>query len=78
VNVTIFLCNVTHHPLKEISLYQEEDRKMSITQQQTELVQTTFAKVVPIAAQAADMFYARLFEIAPHMQPLFKATNMKV
>ena len=38
-----------------------------------ELVQSTFAKVAPIADQAATMFYARLFEIAPEVRPLFKA-----
>ncbi|WP_440905216.1 globin family protein [Catenovulum sp. SX2] len=38
-----------------------------------ELVQSTFAKVAPIADQAAAMFYARLFEIAPEVRPLFKA-----
>lgn len=38
-----------------------------------ELVQSTFAKVAPIANQAAAMFYARLFEIAPEVRPLFKA-----
>lgn len=38
-----------------------------------ELVQSTFAKVAPIADQAATMFYARLFEIAPEVRSLFKA-----
>jgi len=39
--------------------------------QQIALVQTSFAKVVPIAGTAADLFYARLFEIAPDVRPLF-------
>ncbi|WP_016954767.1 globin family protein [Catenovulum agarivorans] len=38
-----------------------------------ELVQSTFAQVAPIADKAAAMFYARLFEIAPEVRPLFKA-----
>ena len=36
-----------------------------MTPQQIALVQTSFAKVVPIAGTAADLFYGRLFEIAP-------------
>ncbi len=36
-----------------------------------ELVQTTFAKVEPIAETAAELFYGRLFELDPSLQPLF-------
>ena len=39
---------------------------------QIQLVQTSFAKVAPIATVAADLFYARLFEIDPSLKPLFK------
>jgi nitric oxide dioxygenase len=39
---------------------------------QIELVQKTFTDVVPIADQAADLFYGRLFEIAPEVKPMFK------
>ena len=39
---------------------------------QIELVQTSFAKVRPIASQAAETFYERLFEIAPTYRALFK------
>jgi len=35
------------------------------------LVQTTFATLVPIADQAAALFYRRLFEIDPSLRPLF-------
>lgn len=35
------------------------------------MVQRSFAKVAPIAEQAAELFYGRLFEIAPEAQPLF-------
>jgi hemoglobin-like flavoprotein len=42
-----------------------------VTPNQIKLVQTTFAQVVPIAATVADLFYGRLFEIAPHMRPMF-------
>lgn len=39
---------------------------------QINLVQTSFAKVVPISETAAELFYGRLFEIAPEVRPLFK------
>ena len=42
-----------------------------MTPQQTDLVQTSFKKVVPIAGTAADLFYGRLFEIAPEVQSMF-------
>lgn len=35
------------------------------------LVRTSFAKVLPIKAAAADLFYNRLFEIAPQLRPMF-------
>jgi len=42
-----------------------------MTPQQVALVQTSFKKVVPIAATAADLFYNRLFEIAPETRAMF-------
>jgi hemoglobin-like flavoprotein len=42
-----------------------------MTPDQISLVQTSFQKVVPIAGPAADLFYDRLFETAPHLRPLF-------
>ena len=42
-----------------------------MTPQQIALVQTSFAKVVPIAGTAADLFYGRLFEIAPDVRRMF-------
>ena len=39
---------------------------------QIELVQASFEKVRPIADQAAELFYNRLFEIAPHYRHMFK------
>lgn len=41
--------------------------------EQIALVQSSFAKVQPISEQAAALFYARLFELAPQVRPLFKA-----
>jgi hemoglobin-like flavoprotein len=42
-----------------------------MTPDQVTLVQQSFAKVAPIADQAAVMFYDRLFEIAPAVKTLF-------
>ena len=42
-----------------------------MTPDQTKLVQATFAQVVPIAAQAADLFYEKLFTIDPSLRALF-------
>jgi len=38
---------------------------------QITLVQESFARVAPIADAAADLFYARLFELAPALRPMF-------
>jgi Hemoglobin-like flavoprotein len=35
-------------------------------------VQSTFAMVEPIAPQAAELFYGKLFELDPSLKPLFK------
>jgi hemoglobin-like flavoprotein len=40
------------------------------------LIQKTWAQVVPIADQAAAIFYQRLFEINPGIRPLFRTTDM--
>jgi len=42
-----------------------------MTDEQIDLVQESFAKVAPIADQAADLFYDRLFETAPEVRELF-------
>ena len=43
-----------------------------MTPDQIELVQRSFAKVVPIAEKASALFYARLFEVAPEVRPMFQ------
>lgn len=43
-----------------------------MTPEEKILVQQTFAQVVPIAEQAATLFYGRLFELDPSLRPLFK------
>ena len=42
-----------------------------MTPEQVKLVQSSFEKVAPIATQAGDLFYGRLFEIAPEVRPMF-------
>jgi len=42
-----------------------------MTPQQVAEVQASFAKVAPIADQAAALFYGRLFETAPETRALF-------
>lgn len=43
-----------------------------ITARQIDLVQDSFALVIPVSADAAAEFYRRLFESAPDTRPLFK------
>lgn len=43
-----------------------------MTPEQITLIQDSFAKVAPISDAAAEIFYARLFEIAPEVKPYFK------
>ena len=44
-----------------------------MTPEQIKQVQTTFDMVEPIADKAAELFYGRLFEIAPEVRPMFKS-----
>jgi nitric oxide dioxygenase len=46
-------------------------RHRPVTPDQAQLVKQSFAKVAPIAEQAAGLFYTRLFETAPEVKPLF-------
>ena len=41
--------------------------------QEIDLVQQSWKKVVPIADQAAALFYDRLFELDPALKPLFRS-----
>ncbi|MGV6818484.1 MAG: globin family protein [Thiotrichales bacterium] len=43
-----------------------------MTPEQKQLVKDSWEKVVPISETAADLFYNRLFEIAPETQSYFK------
>jgi len=48
-------------------------KSKTMTPEKVKLVQDSFAKVVPIAGTAADIFYDRLFEIAPDVRSMFPA-----
>jgi len=43
-----------------------------MTPKQVAQVQQSFAMVAPVADEAAARFYGRLFEIAPHLRPMFR------
>lgn len=42
-----------------------------MTPEQKKLVQQSFAKVLPIKGQAAELFYGRLFELDPSLRVMF-------
>ena len=44
-----------------------------MTPAQIELVKSSWAKVEPIAEQAAELFYGKLFELNPGLKSLFKS-----
>ena len=44
-----------------------------MTPDQVKLVQDSFARVAPIADKAAELFYGRLFDIAPQVRAMFPA-----
>nr|VFJ89835.1 MAG: Hemoglobin-like flavoprotein [Candidatus Kentron sp. LFY] len=46
---------------------------MMMTPEQTILIRDTWKKVEPIADTAAELFYARLFEMDPSLEVLFKS-----
>ena len=48
-----------------------------MTPEQIALVQESFKKVAPIEEAAAELFYARLFELDPNLQSLFNR-DMKI
>lgn len=44
-----------------------------MTEKEISLVQDSFGKVAPIADKAAEIFYAKLFELDPSLKSLFKS-----
>jgi len=49
---------------------------MSLTDIEKQLVIDSFAQVTPMADQTTELFYKRLFEIAPDAQELFENADM--
>jgi hemoglobin-like flavoprotein len=45
--------------------------------EQIKLVQESFEQVKPIADKAAEIFYTRLFQVAPHTRHMFKGDMKK-
>jgi hemoglobin-like flavoprotein len=52
--------------------YFNHDEECDMTPEDKKLVQDSFAKVAPIAEQAAALFYQNLFAKDPSLKPLFK------
>jgi hemoglobin-like flavoprotein len=52
-------------------------RETTMTPKQKTLVQSSFAQVAPNAEQVAALFYNKLFELDPKLQPLFKGDLAK-
>ena len=48
-----------------------------MTEEQKELVKGSWEKVLPIADQAAEIFYGKLFALDPDVKPLFAEADMK-
>ena len=47
-----------------------------LTKREKQHIIETFTMIEPFAAKAAELFYNRLFEIAPQVKPMFKNTDM--
>lgn len=43
-----------------------------MTSREVQLIQSSFARIAPIADQAAALFYARLFELDPSIRGMFQ------
>lgn len=51
-------------------------KEVTMKEAQVKLVQESYKKVAPIAEKAAELFYGKLFEIAPEVKPMFQSSNM--
>ncbi|MBK8020892.1 MAG: hemin receptor [Chloroflexi bacterium] len=49
---------------------------MTLTDEQRQLVTSSFARLVPITAAATSIFYSRLWDLAPETRPLFRSADM--
>jgi hemoglobin-like flavoprotein len=43
-----------------------------LTAEECKLVQASFAQIDPVSNRVAELFYGRLFELDPSLEPLFK------
>lgn len=48
-----------------------------LTDHQIALIRSSYDRILPLAEETGDLFYSRLFEIAPYLRPLFRG-DMKV
>ena len=51
---------------------------MHLTEQEQQLIVTTFAHITTVPDETAEIFYQHLFEIDPTTKPLFAKTNMQL
>ena len=58
--------------MDDLTTIVETNTQSPLSNEQIQMVQESFAKVEPIADEAAVLFYNRLFEIDPNLRPLFK------
>ena len=54
------------------SIFGKRPADSPISAEEVRLVQSSFAKVAPLADQVAVLFYAKLFELDPTLKTLFK------
>jgi hemoglobin-like flavoprotein len=64
----VLLRHVVRH---DAALTRRSGRNRMLTADEIELVRASFAQVVLIQDKAADLFYGRLFDIAPNLRRLF-------
>jgi hemoglobin-like flavoprotein len=71
VGFVFFLPEICYKNCKvEIMLRDEVERY--VTPDQRKILQSTFKKLLPVAEVAAELFYRRLFDLAPQVRPMFK------
>ncbi len=56
----------------DLQAQHQEGGSMGLSNEQITLIEASFAQVAPMSGLAAELFYARLFAIAPELQTLFK------
>ncbi len=64
-------------PATTETMSEPESAEGPLTEAQKNLVQESWEKVVPISETAAELFYAKLFELDPALKPMFANSDMK-